>query len=149
MIILGIDQAYNHSGIAVFKDGEYTESFNYKVEKDDDKQCKYDKFYAFVNDMVTAYKPDKVICEKAFCGPNKMVFGLISELTGMIRSVCYAHSVELQVVSTATYRCGQGIKNKKDLAVEFVKSLYPTVEIDDEFDIADAILLARYCHLKG
>ena len=144
MIILGIDIAFNHSSFAVFENGDYRLSENYVAEKDDTDEIKYDKFWEFFNDAIVRHEPDKIICEKAFLGPNKRVFGLISELIGMIRSICLNRNIPLVVVSTSSYRSRLGIANHKESALNLVKSLYPEIEIDSNSDIADAICLAKY-----
>ena len=144
MIVLGVDVAFNHSSFAVFKDCQYITSQNYIVEKDDTDEIKYDKFYEFFDNAINVYRPDRVICERAFLGPNRRVFGLISELIGMIRSICLNNNILLIAVATVTYRSKLGIPNKKEAARQLVKSLYPEVEIDKESDIPDAICLAKY-----
>ncbi len=144
MIYLGVDVAFNHSSFAIFNDDKYVKSMNYVVEKIDSDEIKYDKFYEFVKGAIKKYNPNYVICEKAFLGPNRRVFGLISELIGMIRSICLDKNIELIVVATATYRSKLCIPNKKEAAVKLVKSLYPDVIIDKESDISDAICLALY-----
>jgi Holliday junction resolvasome RuvABC endonuclease subunit len=144
MIVMGIDIGFNHCGLAIFVNKEYFTSENYVVEKDDTEEIKYEKFYDFIISSIESHKPDLIVCERAFLGPNRRVFGLISELSGIIKGICFERDISFSSVATSTYRSKLGIPNKKLAAKELVKSLYPHVEIDDESDIPDAICLAKY-----
>ena len=156
MIIMGIDQAFNHSSYAIFDDDKYITSKNYVAVGKEEKKTltkageklpdeeKYKRFYNFLQTGIDKHNPDLVICEAAYCGPNKRVFGLISQLIGMIRSISFISGREFHVVPPATYRSKLGLKNNKLICYEYVSKEYPDVEIDKEYDIADAILLAKY-----
>ena len=134
--LLSIDQAFLHSGFAFFEDEEYITHGSYKVTKDDSKQVKYDKFIDDFKEKVDDLKPTIVVTEYPWMGPNAMVFGLISELVGIMRCYCHLNNIEFEVVHIGTYRSKLGVKNKKAAVTEYITKSFPELEFknDDESD---------------
>ena len=124
MKLLAIDQAYNHAGFAFFENDEYVEHGSYVVQKDADKNAKYGEFIDAIEGLIDELKPDCVITEMPWCGPNKKVYSLISELVGIIRCYCHLKDIEFEVVPIATYRSKLNIKNKKIEALKNFTSFF-------------------------
>jgi len=134
--LLAIDQAFRHSGFAFFENGKYKEHGSYIVDKDDDKKVKYDKFIDVIKGLLDELKPDCVITEMPWCGPNKKVYSLLSELVGVMRCCAFTSGIKFEVVPIASYRSAAGVKNKKVAVTKFIKEKYPdlTFKNDDESD---------------
>jgi Holliday junction resolvasome RuvABC endonuclease subunit len=140
VIILAIDQAYKHSGFSVFKDGEYVSHGSYVVDKNDNSEVRYEKFIENIKNLIEEYKPDLVVTEKAWLGPNAKVYSLISELIGIIRCYCFIKDIKFDTVQVTSYRAKLGVKNKKEAVQEFVMKSFPDIELKND-DESDAIAL--------
>lgn len=143
MIVLAIDQAYKHSGFSIFKDGEYLIHGSYIVDKDDSSEVRYEKFIDNIKNLIDTYKPDLVITEKAWLGPNAKVYSLISELIGIIRCYCFLKEIKFDTIQVTTYRSKLGIKNKKEYVIEYIQKSFPDLELKND-DESDAICLGLY-----
>lgn len=144
MIVLGCDIAFNHFGYCIFENGKYITHDSYKIEKDEDNDVvKYDKFMKFIFKLIKKYKPNVIVSEKPFLGFNARVFGILSELTGILRCYCFIKKIKYDCVHVATYRSKLGIQNKKEIAGEYIKKSYPDLIIKND-DESDAIALAEY-----
>lgn len=143
MIILAIDQAYKHSGFSVFKDGEYVNHGSYVVDKNDNSEVRYEKFIENIKNLIEEYKPDLVVTEKAWLGPNAKVYSLISELIGIIRCYCFLKEIKFDTIQVTTYRSKLGIKNKKEYVIEYIQKSFPDLELKND-DESDAICLGLY-----
>lgn len=143
MIILAIDQAYKHSGFSVFKDGEYVNHGSYVVDKNDNSEVRYEKFIENIKNLIEEYKPDLVVTEKAWLGPNAKVYSLISELIGIIRCYCFIKGIKFDTIQVTTYRSKLGIKNKKQYVIEYIQKSFPDLELKND-DESDAICLGLY-----
>lgn len=148
MKILAIDQSLKHSAFAVFEDGTFKTVFSWKLEVNDSNEVCYEEFYKNINKIIKQEKPDVVICERMFMGFNAAVYGKLSQLTGMIRCICIKTKTKFEEVPIASYRSALGIKNKKEIAQEFIKNMFSDVTFNNDDETDSLALGLGYIILK-
>mgnify|MGYP001339110061 CR=1 FL=1 len=146
MIILAIDQAYNHTGFSIFDNDKYISHGSYIVDKKDCNEVKYEIFIETIINLINKYNPDLVVTEKAWLGPNARVYSLISELIGIIRCYCYVKKIKFDSIAVSTYRSKLRVKNKKEAVKELVEKSFPNIELKND-DESDAIGLGMAANI--
>lgn len=132
--VLCIDPSLKQSGIAVVKDGAVV----YKATASG-----LSGNFNIIKNIIKTYKPDLIIKESPYCGPNKITFRRLSEVHGCIQLLAelynipvkeYTPSVGKKVAGTSTRD-----KDSKDKVNKFVNDYFNISIINN--DITDALVL--------
>ena len=153
-IIIAVDQA-KVTGVAVFNDQRL---IKYCLIE---STCKsYDDVIFEICDkvqqLITFYKPDKVLFEDVAKQSNSNVHKKLSMLLGALIHLCHQNLVQYDIIHSATWRSvlpksnskGKKLKREelKKLSMELVKERYDVDVVDD---IADAICMGLYYIERG
>lgn len=152
MIIIGIDESYTNTGIAIVKgdtveNAEIINCFNLDFKKAKSKTEMRTKIYQIMCDICKKYNPDLIICERIRLFSQKFIsYDYIKSTGALVAQIvdsCFPHKV--YSVDTASWKarvCGHKKGKKqgdKDVSVEYILKRYNYYFCDD---IADSICIA-------
>ena len=106
-------------------------------------------FEVLLRDLIQKHKPDEVIIEDIFKGRSVLTFKSLAMFRGIALKVTFEELGKDPIsVMASSARALIGVKNKKEIAYEFIVKKYKLTdyEFDTHNDIADAIVLALTAH---
>lgn len=147
MKILGLDVSITSTGYCVFNNGKLLKKSCGMIKPNPKKT--YGERLLFleleIKKIISKYKPDEVIIEDIYKGRNAKTFKILSMTRGIaIKTIFEELGKDPIIVMASTARALIGIKNKKEIAYEFIVKKYKLkdYEFDTHNDQTDAILLA-------
>lgn len=152
MIVIGIDQSYTRTGIAIVEDNTLIKLYSMNFKKVKSKAEKRNKLREKLRKILKRYTPDKIIVERVrqfsagFMSMNAIACHI--SITTAIIDVAYEFNLEVVSVDTRSWKSQvlgtSKPKNgdKKYYAKQFIEKL--GWEIDKNDDVADAACIAFY-----
>lgn len=156
--IIGIDESYTRTGIAVTENGKllYVDSIDFKKMKTKtEKRCAIRKA---LNSLILNYKPKIIICEKIRTFSqgfiSKSYISATGALIATIVDIAFKHDVPVYSVDTRSWKSKvvgtskHKTSNKKLETIEFVKNEF-NFDVEGNDDMADAICISLYPLKQG
>jgi Holliday junction resolvasome RuvABC endonuclease subunit len=145
-VILGLDVSSTSTGFCVLKRGRFTKSPKDFGVISPDKNLSLGEKLVFFRDslqrLLEKYKPTKVVIEDVFIR-HKSVVVLLSRFSGVAIEVCTKAGLEPELLTATEVRAVFGLKNKKELAFQYIVDRYKLDWTFNKYnDIADSLLLA-------
>lgn len=156
--IIGIDESYTRTGIAVTENGKllYVDSIDFKKMKTKtEKRCAIRKA---LNSLILNYKPKIIICEKIRTFSqgfiSKSYISATGALIATIVDIAFKHDVPVYSVDTRSWKSKvvgtskHKTSNKKLETIEFIKNEFD-FDVEGNDDMADAICISLYPLKQG
>lgn len=148
-VLLALDVSSTSTGYSVLKRGRFSKSVkDYGVIAPDKKMSLGEKLVFFrdsIEELLVRYKPTQVVVEDVFIRQKSTVV-LLSRFSGVVIEVCSRHGLEPMLLNTTKARSLLGIKNKKEIAFEYIIKRY---NLDWSFkkynDVADSLIVGLAC----
>ena len=148
--ILGLDISSTSTGYCVFNNGRLVKSSLDVIKPEGkthgEKLCSFAKE---VTKLLHKHKPDKVVIEDIFRGPNVNTFKVLA----MFRGVCYyilfkeLGIIPICIMPTSARKLVKAKGVTKEDGFEFaIKKYNLKYSFDEHNDITDAIVLGLACH---
>ena len=151
MKILGLDVSSVRTGHCIINNGRLVKSSCGCLNQDSRKSYG-ERLYSFeilLRDLIQTHKPDEIIIEDIFKGRSMITFKSLAMFRAIAIKVAYEELGRdpISIMASAA-RALIGIKNKKEIAYEFIVKKYKLTdyEFDTHNDICDAIVLALTAH---
>ena len=160
--ILGIDESYTRTGLAVVQNIDSAETLLH-ADSLDFKHIKTKTEKRFlvkktVRQLIEAYEPKIVICEKIRTFSqgfiSKSYMSATGALIATIVDICFKYDIPVYSVDTRSWKSKvvgtskHKTKNKKLETMEFVKAKFG-FDVNNNDDMADAICIALYPLKEG
>lgn len=144
-IVLGFDHALCHTGFAVWKQDKLYDYGNFISNLTTDN-LQYDRLkevYTLFEDLIIKYKPTHVVLEQMWMGYNIESFRILVMLNAFLIQLSWKYNYIVKEINIRKYRNHFGIKNKNEVKT-YIEKCFPSIVIDKNMDISDAILLSKY-----
>lgn len=147
--ILGCDQSYVCTGLAIIEDKELLYFTSIAFEKNKTKKGKREILKQTIKMIETKYLPDKIVVERTrlfsrgFISPKTII-----ALGSLTTTIIDATNLDVYSVDTRSWKAkviGKASASKKD-TINWVKSKF---DIEVNMDEADAIAIALYPFMKN
>ena len=144
------DLATKKTGIAVWYDGKYKESYVINYEKIEDIEERTELMGKKLISALNYFQPTLVYSEDSFRGQNPKTVKCLCRIHGIVMGWCLEHNVEYHFIMPSAWRKyipgfpnGRNAKRpeQKAYAVQYVKDHYGFSSITD--DQADAICIGE------
>jgi Holliday junction resolvasome RuvABC endonuclease subunit len=152
MKILGLDVSSVRTGHCIINNGRLVKSSCGCLEPPTRKPYG-ERLYSFevlLRDLIRKHKPDEVIIEDIFKGRSMLTFKSLAMFRAIALKVTFEELGKdpISVMASAA-RALIGVKNKKEIAYEFIVKKYKLTdyEFDTHNDICDAIVLALTAYM--
>lgn len=152
-IILGLDVSSISTGWAILKHGRFykREGVDYGIIKGNPKLKPANRLSLFrkeIAEIISKTKPDYIVIEDTFSGPNRKTFKVLCRFGGVAMEVSRTiGGVEPIIVPVTSLRAVWGTQVKKEIFNKVVsKYKLDHFEFDRDNDITDAIAIAWYTH---
>ena len=145
MRILVIDQSLRHFGYSLWEDKKLIDyaAFKSDLTTEDTLFIRLREIYDVFEKLIVDNKPDAIVTEAMWLGPNPSVFKVLTILTAFLLVLSWKHEKKFKEVNIRKYRCYFKLIGKDEVKA-FVQKAYPEIKIDKNKDISDAIVLGRY-----
>lgn len=140
MTTLALDASSTITGYSVFVDGKYTMSGFIDLKKYHDSEYRLYEMSKQICDVISCYKPDKIILEDTYSSPNISTLKVLANLSGAIKFYCYLHQIPVEMIMPSAWRKYLKIQEKgakrnelknKALVVCQDQLNMPFIEIDE------------------
>jgi len=148
--LVSLDLATKKSGIALFENKKYKESYVIDYEKIKDIDERTELMGKKLISALNYFKPTLVYSEDSFKGRNPKVMKCLCKIHGIVMGWCLEHDVEYHFIMPSSWRKyipdfpnGRSATRdeQKEFSVNYVKDVYGiTPKTDDE---SDAILIGE------
>lgn len=149
-IMATFDLATKKTGIAVWHNGQYKESYVINYEKIEDIEERTELMGKKLISALNYFQPTLVYSEDSFRGQNPKTVKCLCRIHGIVMGWCLEHNVEYHFIMPSAWRKyipgfpnGRYAKRpeQKAFAVQYVKEHYGFSSITD--DQADAICIGE------
>ena len=113
MISMALDASSTCTGWSVFEDGKYVESGFIDLHKDKDSEHRLYEMAKQITDLISYYKPHKIILEDTYSSPNISTLKTLANLAGAIKFYCYLHEIDVEMIMPSAWRSILGIQEHK------------------------------------
>jgi Holliday junction resolvasome RuvABC endonuclease subunit len=151
MKILGLDISISSTGYCIFNNGKLMKKSCGLIQPNPKET--YGQRLLFlekeIKKVIKKNKPDEVVIEDIYKGRNAKTFKILSMARGVVIKTIYEETGKDPIsVMASSARSLVGIKNKKEIAYEFIVKKYKLkdYEFNKHNDIVDAIVLALSAH---
>ena len=149
-IMVTFDLATKKTGIAVWHDDQYKESYVINYEKIEDIEERTELMGKKLISALNYFEPTLVYSEDSFRGQNPKTVKCLCRIHGIVMGWCLEHEVEYHFIMPSAWRKhipgfpnGRNAKRpeQKTFAVQYIKDHYGFSSITD--DQADAICIGE------
>lgn len=112
MTTLALDASSTITGYSIFTDGEYTKSGFIDLKKDHESEHRLYEMSKQICDVISYYKPDKIILEDTYSSPNVSTLKVLANLAGAIKFYCYLHKIPVEMIMPSAWRKHLKIQEK-------------------------------------
>ena len=146
MKLLGLDQATNILGYAIFDDGELTHYGALDFSSGTTPAAKISMIRHWLKETIAEHEIEVMGMEDTQLQQNPQIFKTLSQLLGVVENVAYESGLQYYVVKSASWKSTCGIKGRqraeqKRSAQAHILTKYG---IKATQDVADAICIGEH-----
>lgn len=148
--MISLDLSTKISGVAIWMDGNYKESFIIDYSKEKDVVKRIDKMCSELWSQLDYYSPTIVYAEDTYCNGNPDVQKKLNRIQGVVYAWCLIHHVEFNLLMPNAWRkhipgfpLGKNVKRdeQKKFSIKYFSDNYGKTPWSD--DEADAVCIGE------
>lgn len=139
MKILGIDPGLTRTGVAILSRGKEGSILSWKILEHKATKKRLWEYFKSLSDFISAEKPDQIVIENIFRGPNIKTLIKIAELRGVYLLLSQMQGLPVQEFSPREIKqsvTGSGASSKEQVKYMVKKIL--GIEEEIPLDVSDA-----------
>ncbi len=148
MKILGIDPGLSQTGIAILSEEKESTKLSWKTFQHKKSNGRLYKYFESLSELINTEKPDRIVIENIFKGPNTQTLIKIAELRGVYLLLAQMENLPVLQFTPREIKqsvTGSGASSKEQVRYMVKKILGIKEEIP--FDVSDAFA-AIICYLN-
>jgi crossover junction endodeoxyribonuclease RuvC len=146
--ILGIDPGLSRTGIAILSKGGRIDEFSWKMLRHEKGENRLQNYFKSLREVIKKEKPDQIVIESIFRGPNTKTLIKIAELRGVYLLLTQMEGLSIQQFTPREIKqsvTGSGASSKEQVRYMVKKIL--GIEEEIPLDVSDAFG-AIICYLN-
>jgi crossover junction endodeoxyribonuclease RuvC len=146
--ILGIDPGLSQTGIAILSEEKESTKLSWKTLKHKTSNGRLYKYFESLSELINTEKPDRIVIENIFRGPNTQTLIKIAELRGVYLLLAQMEGLPVLTFTPREIKqsvTGSGASSKEQVRYMVKKIL--GIEEQIPFDVSDAFA-AIICYLN-
>lgn len=139
MKILGIDPGLSQTGIAILSQNNKSNKISWKMLKYKKDEKRLSNYFKSLREVIKKEKPDQIVIESIFRGPNTETLIKIAELRGVYLLLTQMESLPIQQFTPREIKqsvTGSGASSKEQVRYMVKKIL--GIEEEIPLDVSDA-----------